>query len=211
MSGASETRIRVMTVDDHPLMRDGIMAVLSGERDIQVVAEATCGLEAIERFAEIRPDVTLMDLKLPDVHGAEVITRLHRDHPDARFIILTTYQGDVQAARAFQAGASAYLLKGAMRTELAQTIRTVHAGGMHVPPEIAEGLVAGLGGQVLSAREVQVVELVAQGRSNKEIGAALHVSEDTVKAHLKRIAQKLHARDRAHMVAIALRRGYLIE
>jgi DNA-binding NarL/FixJ family response regulator len=203
--------IRVMTVDDHLLMREGIAAVLGVEADIDVVAEAASGEEAQRLFESVRPDVTLMDLKLPDVHGADVITRIRQQHPRARFIVLTTYRGDVQAAQAFKAGAAAYLLKGALRLELAATIRTVHAGRVHLPPEIAGDLAVGMSSVTLTDREVQIVELVSQGRSNREIGLALRVTEETIKAHMKRISQKLGARDRAHMTAIAIRRGFLLE
>jgi DNA-binding NarL/FixJ family response regulator len=203
--------IRIMTVDDHPLMREGIAAVLADEPDMDLVAEAASGLEAIERYAEIKPDVTLMDLKLPDIRGSDVIARLRKVHAQARFVVLTTYKGDVQAAQAFKAGASAYLLKGALRTELAATIRTVHTGRMHVPPDVAGDLAMGMTGMTLTEREVQIVELVSQGRSNREIGAALRVTEETVKAHMKRITQKLGARDRAHVTAIAIRRGFLLD
>lgn len=200
-----------MTVDDHPLMREGISAVLADEPDMELVAEAPSGLEAIARYTEVMPDVTLMDLKLPDIHGSDVIARVRKVHREARFVVLTTYKGDVQAAQAFKAGAAAYLLKGALRNELATTIRTVHAGRMHVPPDIAGDLAMGMTGMTLTEREVQIVELVSQGRSNREIGVALRVTEETVKAHMKRITQKLGARDRAHVTAIAIRRGFLLD
>jgi DNA-binding NarL/FixJ family response regulator len=203
--------IRVLTVDDHALLREGIGAVLAVEPDCVVVGEAASGAEAIEAYRRLRPDITLMDLKLPDMHGADTILAIKREDPGARIIVLTTYKGEVQALRAFKAGASGYLLKGMLRSELVETIRCVHAGRMRIPPEVASDLAQGLAGQTLSRREVEILSLVSEGNSNREVGEALGVTEETVKAHMKRIMIKLNARDRTHAAALAIRRGFLME
>jgi DNA-binding NarL/FixJ family response regulator len=203
------TPIRVLIVDDHPLLRQGVMAVLEGEADIAVVAEAANGREAVEAFAAHRPHVTLMDLQMPEMNGIDAITEIRSRFPEARIVVLTTYKGDVSALRALRAGAVGYLLKGQLRTELLETIHTVHAGGRRVPPEIAAELAAHLGEDALSEREIQVLRSVAQGNSNKRVAAELGITEETVKAHMKSITSKLNANDRTHAVTIALRRGIL--
>jgi len=202
-------KIRILTVDDHPLLREGIAAVLEGEQDFQLVGEATNGLEAIEAFRVHRPDVTLMDLQMPKMNGIEAILEIKREFPNARFVVLTTYQGDAQALRALKAGATGYLLKSMLRKELLETIRVVHAGRRRIPPVIAAELAEHVTDDALSEREIQVLRKVAAGTSNKIIAAELFLSEATVKAHMKSILSKLDANDRTHAVTIASRRGFL--
>ena len=199
----------VLTVDDHPLLREGIAAVIAGEEDIELVAEATSGPEAIERFRTHRPDVTLMDLQMPGMNGIDAITAIRGEFPNARFIVLTTYQGDVQALRALKAGAAGYLLKSMLRKELLDTIRTVHAGRRRIPPEIAAELADHVTDDALSDREVEILRRVATGNSNKIIASQLNVSEATVKGHMKSILAKLGANDRTHAVTIAMKRGFI--
>jgi len=201
--------IRVLIVDDHPLLREGVAAVLEDQPDVKVVAEASNGREAVDAFAKHLPDVTLMDLQMPEMSGTAAITQIRSRFPDARIVVLTTYKGDVSALRALRAGAVGYLLKGQLRTELLETIRTVHAGGKRIPAEIAADLAAHLGDDSLSEREIQVLRSVALGNSNKRVAAELGVTEETVKAHMKSVASKLNANDRTHAVTIALRRGIL--
>ena len=201
--------IKVLAVDDHPLLREGIAAVLNGEQDIELVGEAMNGREAIELFRQHRPDVTLMDLQMPDMNGIDAIVAIRREFPNARFVVLTTYQGDVQAVRALKAGASGYLLKSMLRKELLDTIRVVNAGRRRIPPEIATELADHIAEDALTDREIEVLRLVANGNSNKIIGAQLHVSEATIKGHLKSILAKLSANDRTHAVTIAIRRGFI--
>jgi DNA-binding NarL/FixJ family response regulator len=203
------SKIRVLCVDDHPLVRDGIAFALQMQRDMELVGEATNGEEAVAAFHRLRPDVTLMDLQMPVLNGFDAIAKIREDFPKSRFIVLTTYAGDVQAARAFKAGASGYLLKNMLRMELIDTIREVHLGLKRVSPEIAATLAERLSADDLSAREVEVLRAVAAGSSNKIIASALKISEDTVKGHMKNIMAKLRANDRTHAVLIALRRGFL--
>ncbi len=202
-------RIQVLVVDDHPLLREGLAAVMDGEEDIELVAQATNGQEAIELFRNHRPDVTLMDLQMPDMNGIDAILAIRSEFPTARIIVLTTYRGDVQALRALKAGASGYLLKNMMRKELLDTIRTVHAGRRRIPPEIAAELADHVTDDALSDREVEILRNVATGHSNKIIAAQINVSEATVKGHMKSILSKLGANDRTHAVTIAMKRGYI--
>ncbi len=202
-------KITVLSVDDHPLLREGIAAVIQGEEDLNLIAEAANGQEAIEAFRLHRPDVTLMDLQMPVMNGVDAIIAIRNEFPNARFVILTTYQGDVQALRAFKAGASGYLLKNMLRKELLDTIRLVNAGQRRIPPEIAAELAEHVIDDALSGREIDVLKRVAKGTSNKIIAAQLSVSEATVKAHMKSILAKLGANDRTHAVTIAMRRGFL--
>ena len=202
-------KIRVLAVDDHPLIREGLAAVLNGEEDFELVAAASGGEEAIQLFRTHRPDVTLMDLQMPDISGIEAMIAIRNEFANARFIVLTTYRGDVQALRALKAGAAGYLLKGMMRKELLETIRIVHAGRRRIPPEIAAELADHVADDALSDREIGVLRLAAMGNSNKLIASELNVSEATVKGHMKSILSKLNASDRTHAVTIAMKRGFL--
>lgn len=201
--------IRVLIVDDHPLLREGITAVLESHADLQVVGEATHGAQAVAQFRACRPDVTLMDLQMPGMSGVEAITAIRSEAPGARFLVLTTYKGDVQALRAFKAGASGYLLKSALRKELVDAIRTVHAGRRIVPREIAMEIAEHAMDDALSERETEVLRCVSVGNGNKQVAALLGITEDTVKAHMKHILAKLGAQDRTHAVTIAIRRGII--
>lgn len=201
--------ITVLCVDDHPLVRDGIKFAIEAQSDMRLVGEASNGKQAIEQFHLHHPDVTLMDLKMPVMGGVEAITAIREKDAKARFIVLTTYSGDVQAARALKAGASGYLLKGSMGMDLIQTIRDVHAGRRRIPPQIASEIAEHVDSDALSAREVEVLRAAAAGNSNKLIATLLGISEETVKGHMKNILSKLSAQDRTHAVTIALRRGFL--
>jgi DNA-binding NarL/FixJ family response regulator len=201
--------IRILTVDDHQLLREGIAAVLEGQPDMVLVGQASNGREALEGFRQHRPDVTLMDLRMPDMSGIEAITAIRAEFPNARIIVLTTYAGDVQAAGALKAGASGYLLKNLVRKELLETIRAVHAGKRRVPPEIATEIAEHIADDALTEREIDVLRRVAAGKSNKVIAAELDIAEGTVKTHMKSILPKLDASDRTHAVMIALKRGIL--
>jgi len=201
--------IRILTVDDHQLLREGIAAVLEGQEDMKLVGEASNGLEAIESFRRVRPDVTLMDLRMPDMSGIEAIRAIRAEFPTARIIVLTTYSGDAQAAAALKAGAAGYLLKNLVRKDLTDTIRVVHSGRRSVPPEIAIDIAEHVADDALTDRETQVLRRVAAGKSNKLIAAELDISEGTVKTHMKSILPKLNASDRTHAVMIALKRGIL--
>lgn len=196
-------------MDDHPLVRDGIAFALQMQRDMELVGEAANGEEAVAEFRRLRPDVTLMDLRMPVLDGFEAIAKIREEFPKARFVVLTTYAGDVQAARAFKAGASGYLLKNMLRMELVDTIREVHLGLKRVPSEIAATLAERLSADDLSERETEVLRAVASGNSNKIIASDLAISEDTVKGHMKNIMSKLRANDRTHAVLIAIKRGFL--
>ena len=202
-------KIKVLTVDDHPLLREGIAAVLQEEDEIVLVGEAGSGEEAKAQFRIHRPDVTLMDLQMPGMNGIDAIIEIRREFPHARFIVLTTYQGDVQALRALKAGAAGYLLKSMLRKDLVNTILTVHAGRRYIPPEIAAELADHVADDALTGREIEILRSVAMGNSNKIIAALLNVSEATIKGHMKSILSKLAASDRTHAVMIAMRRGFI--
>jgi DNA-binding NarL/FixJ family response regulator len=199
--------IRVLAVDDHQLIRAGIATLLLTESDIELVGEATNGGEAIAKFRECRPDVTLMDLQMPETDGFDAIIAIRNEFPEARIIVLTTYTGDVQAIRAIKAGAQAYLLKNLLYKELIQTIRTVHAGRRAIAPAIAAQIAEHSGEESLTPKETQVLRLIAAGNANKQIAAQLSITEETVKSRVKNILSKLGANDRTHAVAIAIKRG----
>jgi DNA-binding NarL/FixJ family response regulator len=201
--------IRVLTVDDHALLRNGIRQLIGAAADIQLVAEASTGRDAVEAFRNSRPDVTLMDLRMPDMNGIEAIIAIRGEFPDARIIVLSTYSGDVQVAGALKAGARAYLLKTNVNKELLATIRAVHAGQKRIPAEVAASLAEHAGEDQLTEREVEVLRLIAAGNPNKEIAAQLQLAEDTVKRHVTNILSKLGANDRTHAVTTALKRGII--
>ena len=203
------TPIRIVTVDDHPMLREGIAAVLASEADMVLVGEASNGREGIEQFRAHRPDVTLMDLQMPVMNGTDAIIAIRKEFPDARIIVLTTYSGDVQAVRAFEAGAVGYLLKNLVRKELVETIRSVHSGKKRIPPEIAVGIAEHHADDALTEREIEVLKHVAAGNANKMVAYNLDLSEETIKAHMKNILSKLGAKDRTHAVTIALKRGII--
>ena len=201
--------IRVMAVDDHPLLRDGISALIGAQTDMELVAEASTGREALDLFRSHRPDITLMDLQMPEMSGIDAISAIRGEFPDARIIMLTTHAGDVQVSRALKAGARGYLLKGLLRKELLETIRAVHAGQKRVSSEIAAEIAEHATDDALTPREADVLRLVARGNANKAIGARLSLTEETIKSHIRSILAKLGANDRTHAVAIALKRGII--
>ena len=202
-------QIRVLVVDDHPLMRSGISGEINGQSDMCVVSEAADGVQAIDMFREHRPDVTLMDIRMPVLGGIEAIASIRSDFPNARFVILTTAAGDIQARRAFEAGAVGYLLKNLLRTELVETIRLVHAGRRRIPPEIAQQMAEHSIDDSLTSRELDVLRQVSQGKANKLIASDLGISEYTVKNHVKNILSKLNASDRTDAAMIGIRRGFI--
>ena len=202
--------IRILAVDDHALLRGGIAALVATQRDMTLVGEASNGREAIQQFRTLRPDITLMDLQMPVMDGVEALIAIRGEFPNARVIVLTTYKGDVQALRALKAGAQAYLLKGSLRQDLLETIRDVHAGRKRIGQEVAEQLADHVGDDALSAREIEVLQLIGAGNANKIIADELSISEDTVKGHVKNILSKLGANDRTHAVTIGLKRGIIV-
>lgn len=201
--------IRVLAIDDHPVLLDGLSAMIEPEPDIELVGEARNGVEGVEAFRRLNPDVTLMDLQMPVMSGIDAISAIRREDPGARIIVLTTYEGEAQAVRALKAGASGYLLKSALRRELLDTIRLVHGGGKHVPADIAQEIAFYRDDEALSSRELNILALVAMGKANKQIAWELAITEDTVKSAMKSIFAKLHVADRTHAVIVASRRGML--
>jgi DNA-binding NarL/FixJ family response regulator len=201
-------KIRVLCADDHPLMRDGIASALHAQSDIEVVAEASNGREAVKAYREHRPDVTLMDLRMPEMNGIDATAAILREFPHAKVVILTTYPGDISASRALKGGALGYLLKKGLRNELVNAVRRIHAGHRHISPEIADEIAAHVSNDELSCREQEVLQLVSTGKSNKAVADSLRITEDTVKGHVRNVLAKLRANDRTHAVMIAMDRGY---
>lgn len=201
--------IRILTVDDHPLLREGIASLVNGEADMKIVAEASTGHEAVEQFRRVRPDVTLMDLQMPGLNGIEAIQAIQDEFAQARIVVLTTYSGDTQVIRALRAGARAYILKGHVHRELLSVIRAVHGGQKRIPPEVAAELAEHATDEELTVREMTILHLIAEGNANKQVADRLSIGEATVKSHVTNILAKLHANDRTHAVAIALRRGII--
>jgi DNA-binding NarL/FixJ family response regulator len=206
---ASPTQIRVLSVDDHVLIREGIAALIANQKDLRLVGEASNGREAIEQFRSHRPDVTLMDLHMPEMNGIDALIAIRSEFPDARIIVLTTYAGDALCKRAMTAGAQAYILKGNVRKDLLDTIRAVRAGKKILHAEVAAELATHAADDALSKREIEVLSLIAAGNSNKLVADQLAISEDTVKGHVKSILSKLGVNDRTHAVTAALKRGII--
>ena len=201
--------IRILAVDDHPMLREGIASLVGSQPDMKLIAEASTGREAVDQFRKHRPDLTLMDLQMPDMDGVEAMVDICGEFPDARIIVLTTYKGDVKVLRALKAGARAFLLKSLLRKELLETIRAVHSGQKRIPPEVAAELADHAIDDALTTREIDVLRLIAGGNSNKLIADQLSLTEETVKGYVKNILSKLSASDRTHAVTIALKRGII--
>ena len=206
---SDEARIRILSVDDHPLLNEGIAAIINSQPDMQLVAQATSGRDAVAQFRQHLPDVTLMDLRMPDMSGIDTVIAIRAEFPDARIIMLTTFQGDVEIQRALEAGARGYLLKSMPPKDLVAVIRQVHAGKKRIPSEIAAHLAEHMGEEELTSRELEVLRHIAGGNRNRDIAERLFVAEETVKVHVKHIMEKLGAKDRTEAVAIAVRRGIL--
>jgi DNA-binding NarL/FixJ family response regulator len=201
--------IRILSVDDHPLLREGIAALIGIQSDMQLIGEASNGREALEQFRTHRPDVTLMDLQMPEMSGIDAISAIRGEFPDARIIVLTTHAGDFQISRALKAGARGYLLKDMLRQELLETIRAVHAGQKRLSSEAAAEIAEHATDDVLTPREIDVLRLIAKGNANKEIAGQLSLTEETVKGHVKNILAKLGVHDRTHAVTLGLKRGII--
>jgi two-component system, NarL family, response regulator len=205
----AKPKIRILVIDDHPVVRDGLASMIDCQEDMEVIGEGGTAQEGFELYHKLRPDILLLDLKLPDQDGVSVIERIRRDHPNARIIVLTTYAGDVQAFRALKAGAKGYLLKAALRQKLRASIRNVYAGQSSIESEVAAELAEHTADDSLTPRELEVLRFISNGFSNKLVADQLRIREDTVKGHVTSILAKLHASDRTHAVTIALQRGYL--
>jgi DNA-binding NarL/FixJ family response regulator len=206
---SAEAPIRVFSVDDHPLLREGLAAMINNQPDMLLVAQAASGCEAIKLFREHRPEVTLMDLRLPDMSGIDALIAIRTEFPNARVIMLTTFEGDVEIRRSLEAGAQGYMLKSMPPKELIEVIRQVHAGKKRIPAEVAAHLAEHLSDETLTAREVDVLRHLAGGNRNRDIAELLFISEETVKVHIKHLMEKLGASDRTQAVAIAVRRGII--
>ncbi len=204
-----QTRIRVLSVDDHPLLREGIATLINNQPDMCIVGEASSGREALERFRELHPDITLMDVRLPDMSGIDVMIAIRKEFSESRVIMLTTSEGDVEIQRALEGGAKGYMLKSMPPKDLVEAIRQVHAGKKRIPPSIAAHLAEHYSDEALTAREIEVLQQIAGGNRNRDIGEKLFISEETVKVHIKHIMDKLGASDRTQAVAIAVRRGII--
>jgi DNA-binding NarL/FixJ family response regulator len=202
--------IRILCADDHPLLRSGIGSLIATQSDMQLVAEASTGKEAVQLHRELKPDVTLMDLQMPDMSGLDAIIAIRSENPTARIIVLTTYSGDALAQRALKAGAQAYVLKSLVRTEILNTIRVVNEGDRRVQADVAAEIAKHTADAALTTREIEVLGLVASGCANKEISARLSINEETTKTHIKNILAKLGAKDRTHAVALGLKRGIIL-
>jgi DNA-binding NarL/FixJ family response regulator len=206
---SSRRKITVLSVDDHPLLREGLAAIVNSQDDLEMVAQAASGRQAIQLFRQYRPDVTLMDLRMPDGSGIDVVSAIVAEFPDARIVMLTTFEGDVEIQRSLAAGARGYLLKTTPPAELVEVIRQVHAGKKRIPQEVAAQLAEHIADEPLTSREIDVLQHVASGNRNRDIAEQLFISEETVKVHVKHIMEKLGARDRTSAVSIAVRRGII--
>jgi DNA-binding NarL/FixJ family response regulator len=209
MTTTNPSPIRILLADDHPLLREGVAGLVADQPDMELVGEVSNGREAIEQFRKHRPDVTLLDLQMPEMNGIDAILAIRGEFPEARIVVLTTYTGDAQILRALKAGAQAYLLKSMLRRELLDTIRAVHKGQRRIPTEVAVQLAEHAADDQLTSREVEVLRLIAAGKANKLVASDLSITEETVKGHVKNILSKLGANDRTHAVTIAVKRGII--